>query len=267
MPVRHAFVSAVSDGGDASLVRPSNWNAIHVIPVPDLLNSEKSSADTPDDDFPGTSLDAKWTVVDGGSGTVALLAGSGAGIYQVGARTGWIHFQVGTASGDGVELRQDYTLPDGKCIVAYLSFAMDWGAATPANNEAWFGIGVNNNDGGVFSATAGQTANLLIDTDASGWRVQGLSATTPTLIGSTEPTNSGSAVGVFVRIDRSGLNYDLFYSHDGFGWNYAGRQTMASAADNVWLWARCQATMGQRMVVSCPWFRQGTALAIDPWPL
>lgn len=31
MPVNHAFVSAVADGGDTTLVRPSNWNANHVM--------------------------------------------------------------------------------------------------------------------------------------------------------------------------------------------------------------------------------------------
>ena len=32
MPVTHPFVSAISDGGDATLVRPSNWNADHAFP-------------------------------------------------------------------------------------------------------------------------------------------------------------------------------------------------------------------------------------------
>ena len=32
MPEQHQFTSAVADGGDATLVRPSNWNAIHVTP-------------------------------------------------------------------------------------------------------------------------------------------------------------------------------------------------------------------------------------------
>lgn len=31
MPVTHTFVSAKSDGGDATLVRPSNWNADHTL--------------------------------------------------------------------------------------------------------------------------------------------------------------------------------------------------------------------------------------------
>jgi len=32
MPVTHPFVSAIGDGGDATLVRPSNWNADHAFP-------------------------------------------------------------------------------------------------------------------------------------------------------------------------------------------------------------------------------------------
>ena len=31
MSITHAFTSEVADGGDASLVRPSNWNAAHVV--------------------------------------------------------------------------------------------------------------------------------------------------------------------------------------------------------------------------------------------
>lgn len=32
MPVKHVFASAKSDGADATLVRPSNWNDYHVNP-------------------------------------------------------------------------------------------------------------------------------------------------------------------------------------------------------------------------------------------
>lgn len=32
MPVKHAFTSAKADGGDATLIRPSDWNAGHLIP-------------------------------------------------------------------------------------------------------------------------------------------------------------------------------------------------------------------------------------------
>jgi hypothetical protein len=30
--MKHAFTSAIADGADATLVRPSNWNDIHVAP-------------------------------------------------------------------------------------------------------------------------------------------------------------------------------------------------------------------------------------------
>ena len=32
MPIEHAFVSAVADGADATLVQPSDWNDKHVSP-------------------------------------------------------------------------------------------------------------------------------------------------------------------------------------------------------------------------------------------
>lgn len=234
------------------------WN------VPSLLNSTKSSADTPDDDFDGTSLDVKWTAVDGGAGTVSLLAGAGAGIYQVGGRNGWIQFLVGTSSGDGVTLRQDYTLPDGACIVAPLAFSIDW-AAQPANNEVWLGIGVNDNDGGITAGAAGQTALVFFDTDANGWRT--LAYDGSAVIGVDRTTRTAIAPMAYFRISRSGLNYDIFASSHGYSWTYLGRKTMSSAANNVWLFAECRATMANRVVCGCPWFRQGTALTPDPWSL
>lgn len=33
MPVTHPFVSAKSDGGDATLVKPSDWNASHTVSI------------------------------------------------------------------------------------------------------------------------------------------------------------------------------------------------------------------------------------------
>jgi hypothetical protein len=188
--------------GGGSSPSSATWN------VPMLLQSTKASADTPDDDFTGTSLDAKWTATDGTAGTVSLLGGAGSGVYQVGARDGWINFMVGTSAGDSVDLRQDYTLPDGKCIVAYVTFAIDNSAALAGNNEMWVGIGVNDNDSGPYSGAAGQTATIIFDTDANGtWRILGIASTVPNLIGTAPATSIQQALtGVFMRIDRSGLN-------------------------------------------------------------
>ena len=144
---------------------------------------------------------------------------------------------------------------------------MDNNAATATNNEIWLGLGVNDNDSGPFAGTTGQTAHAVLDGETGSYRLLGLAGTAPSYVGSNFSGPGSYVNGTFLRVDRSGLNYDLFASYDGFGWHYIGRKTMATAANNVWLWAWCNAAMGQRMVVWCPWVRQGTALAFDPWPL
>lgn len=47
MPIRHRFTSAVPDGGDASLVRPSNWNDTHVFPWRRVTAGETLAASDP----------------------------------------------------------------------------------------------------------------------------------------------------------------------------------------------------------------------------
>lgn len=37
--VKHKFTSAIGDGGDATLVRPSNWNDLHVWPTNTTLGA------------------------------------------------------------------------------------------------------------------------------------------------------------------------------------------------------------------------------------
>lgn len=250
------------DGSNEVLV--VSGSGAGTVAVPTLLESVKVSADTPDDEFDDTF--AGWTDVDGTEGTVSLLASSGAGVYDLATRPGWLLAQVGTASGDGVTRRQDYTLPDGKCIVGYFSLAGDI-AAAQANNELWFGLAVNDNDTAFDAGAAGQTAALMFDTDTGGSRAIGWDGTG--IIGQNYSANDEFLMsdGAFFRIDRSGLVYNLFWSKDGFSWSFVGSKTMASAADNLWWFAECRATMANRMVVGSPWFRQGTALAIDPWPL
>ena len=228
--------------------------------VPDLLNSPEPGTSPPDAEFTGTI--SPFTAVDGGSGTVSLIAAAGAGLYDVATRSGWVLMQTGTASGDSVLLKQDYTLPDGKCIVAAIAYAQD---NPSASNEIQTGIVVNDNDTGPYSGTAGQTSACLIDAEASSQiRIIHYDGTTATGDTGTATTTMGLW---FLRIDRSGLVYRAFCSKDGFAWTFLGSKTMGTAANNVWLVADCLATQANRVVVGCAWFRQGTALAIDPFPL
>jgi hypothetical protein len=61
MPVTHAFVSAKSDGGDATLVRASNWNAEHVAP-PWIVTLSGGATVTPPAGV--TEIDGTRTVID-----------------------------------------------------------------------------------------------------------------------------------------------------------------------------------------------------------
>lgn len=230
--------------------------------VPDLLNSPAPGGGN-DAEFTGAIT--PFTAIDGGSGTVTLNQGSGTGVYDTGTRSGWVLMQPGTASGENVLFKQDVTLADGACIVAYCAFALDEAGTASANNEIALGIAVNDNDTGPFSGAAGQTLAAELDAEASGaMRIIAFDGTSS--LGEL-PGSTTSVGGWFVRIDRSGLVYRAFASRDGYAWSYIGTKTMGTAANNVWLFAICGATMATRIVVACPWFRFGTALAIDPFPL
>jgi hypothetical protein len=61
MPIKHAFSSAIADGSDEQLIRPSNWNADHVgesagvVPIGAIIIWSGAIANIPDD----------WALCDG----------------------------------------------------------------------------------------------------------------------------------------------------------------------------------------------------------
>lgn len=233
--------------------------------VKSLLQSIKGSADTLDDEFPGSTLDAKWTAVDGTAAAIELWDAAGAGVFQV--RDGMLFMKVGTASGDSVEIRQDHALADAKCVIMPVFFAIDHDGAASANNEISVMLGVNQDDTGIIAGTAGLTQTVLLDTEASGAiRLAQYDGTTA----SGEGGASNWYVGcTMLRIDRDGLDYIASYHNGpyGYGWTRLGKKAMASQATNLWIAARCLATTANRIVVAVPWIRQGTAKAIIPWAL
>lgn len=231
--------------------------------VPTLLQSPAPGGGN-DAEFSGSI--SPFSAVDGGSGTVTLNQGSGAGVYDTGSRSGWVLLQPGTASGENVELKMDVTLADGACVVAYVSVALDQAGTPSANNEWAVGLCVNDSDtAGHVSSTTTQTLIAQVDCEASG-QIRVMAFDGSASLGETATSNTFIG-GCFLRIDRSGLVYRAYVSFDGFSWTYLGTKTMGTAANNVWLFANCQATMATRMVFGCPWVRFGTALAVDPIPL
>jgi len=65
MSITHAFVSEREDGDDATLVKPSDWNAVHVGKTTnDNLWVPGSDPYGLDDEFDNASIDASWIFVD-----------------------------------------------------------------------------------------------------------------------------------------------------------------------------------------------------------
>jgi hypothetical protein len=64
MPIRHAFVSAKSDGADPSLLQPSHWDADHVGAPADKLWVPGSDPYGLDDEFNDASIDGSWILVN-----------------------------------------------------------------------------------------------------------------------------------------------------------------------------------------------------------
>lgn len=62
MGITHPFVSAIADGADATLVRPSNWNASHTI-----------SWATASLDFTNGDTLKRFTITDAAAGTTSHI--------------------------------------------------------------------------------------------------------------------------------------------------------------------------------------------------
>lgn len=234
----------------------------------DLLHSIKDSADTPDDEFESTTLDAKWTAVEGSAGTVAIDETGEVAKYDLASRPGWLLIQGGSASGQDVQLRQDFTIPDGSCIVAAVSFG---GGATDgepgyASNEQQFGIAVNDSDTSYISGTY---VRFTYYTIPDGVRVVSYDGTT--ILGGTAGFadvamyQPGGQIG-FLRIDRDGLVYSFYVSADGMTWMPIGSKTFGSAPDNLWIIGGAFGAGGEPVPIhAVKWIRQGTGGTVDPW--
>jgi len=223
------------------------------------LNFGKVTTDTPDDNFDTGSLDGKWTVVDGGSGTVDLLATSTTGIYDLATRSRSMLAQ-GEVS-NALLLRQDYTLPDGNSIVLSFSpnIVQDSGIS---DNEIWCGIGINDSDTNQFGTN---TQYIFLDANASTYIIRHSSANGPPFntLGTTIYTPIGGKY--YVRFLRDGLDYYGFLSTNGSVWTCLGSRTASSAYNNIWLFVSGNFTGADPVPIQeFHWIRQGGS-GQDPW--
>lgn len=222
----------------------------------------KPTVDDIDDEFNTSTLNSKWTAVDGTAGTVTLRDTGTTGIYDLATRPGTLLMQIGAAANDSVLLRQDATLADGASVVVSLAGGFDWVAAI-SSNEFAVGLGLNDTDTGVED---GDDLQFILDADAGLVTIDGVHSGRSADIGVADAGREyGGGDPIYLRIVRSTLTYHLHWSYGkGSSWNYKGSRTVSTALNNLWLFAEARATITNSMVIAVDWFRQG-GNAFDPW--
>lgn len=201
MPIKHAFTSAKSDGGDATLVRPSNWNADHTSGIGILDTSgnpdiHPASPNTEDDEFEAGSLDAKWTKT--GSGIASL------------SNSRYI-LNLATAAGDETIYQ------------AYVP-----GASTAFELRAKF-------TGAIFTGSSTDYYGFMV-TDSGGSMIEEIDMRSGPTANSDQGPQQAGAQGIadtfYLRIARDASNvYTFGYSADGLLWaNFATHTNSATVA-------------------------------------
>jgi len=249
----------LSTGGSG--VDPS-WAAAGGAVWSPILDDKPGAADTPDDEFTAGTLDAKWTLVSGASGTVDPLYDLSSGniaIYDLATRPGWFLIQVArnTTTNQLVEIRQDYTIPDGKSIV----IALAPGSTDYAGNNVYgIGIAVNSTDSGH---TAGTYARLYLDAQtAGGYRWRYFDGAT---IGDGVTTGLHPGKLQYLRLCRDGLVYTALASVDGSAWVTLASKTFGTAPDNLWIMGQAVTDAnGLTGIHAIDWIRLG-GIGLDPW--
>jgi hypothetical protein len=221
------------------------------------LENGKDTTDTPDDDFSAGSLDGKWTVVSGSSGTVDMeRTTASSAIYDLSTRSGDLLFQASNAN---FSIRQDYTLPDGNSIIVAITPNISFDTSI-ADNEVLFELALNDNDSSSSSGT--NRAAVMHQTNLNDYNVIGVNQASAT-VGENPHVPAGTRV--YYRINRSGSTYYMYHSMDGSVWMPLGSSSPASTPDNIWIGARSQTnTPDPKAIMAIHWIRQGNN-NLDPW--
>ena len=226
------------------------------------INKPKITADTPDDEFGAATLDAKWTVVSGSSGTVDFLETANVSEYDLTTRPGNLLMQVGQTGAQEVSFRQDYTLPDGKSIIlAFTPILMvDADGGGINNNELQMGISLNPSD---TDHDDGDEQEIFFDANANGWRV--FHAGNGLAVAGTPNGAMPDMQKMYLRISRASSVYYASYSMDGTAWAPMGSHTPGATQTNLWIWTRSSAAFGDPIPIQVfDWIRLGDN-TLDPW--
>lgn len=170
MSITHAKVSAKSDGGDSSLVLPSDWNAGHVIDIPGLAGSpDRAPGGGNDDEFDTTDTSdpmTGWTTV-----------GSPAAHDMNSTVLSHYYLQKTATAAGWVGIRKAWTPSNGSTVTCKLSdFRL-----REENNLVGFFIGVS---------SPGQLMGLHVGIYSGAYRLLSFNMNSPTSF-SSENTAGG----------------------------------------------------------------------------
>jgi len=202
-----------------------------------------------DDNFDTGTLDSKWTVVDGSSGTVDLLATSMATpTYDLASMSDHLAIQM---ENNRVSLRQDYTLQDGYSVVMKLHPAVN--SSSNDISEVVVGISLNTSDTAPDGTTTNGFIRLVFDSTLDGWRIYGhyktSSASDNTAIGDAGDECNFNGGTVYLRIARNGSSYAWLTSFDGVSWvPMKSAITPPTIYTNVWVHAYSGLATGSKIL-------------------
>ena len=215
--VYHAYTSPVADGTATSVVRPSDWNSIHLVSgIPDGVSIQGNTAGTP-------ALISSGTVYLAGGNNITLsqngqsvtISGANAGGAQTGisgiadgngntATSGTVVFSNSNGVSFGVSgqtVTASYTVPSTAGLLSAVNLSA---GATSGNLSAV----TFSNSGGVSFGLSGSTITATV---ATNYQSQGAYLTTADLSqnSSLYAGTNGAITGGSITVNTSGVSVAL----------------------------------------------------------
>tara|TARA_R110000782_G_scaffold34955_1_gene83714 strand:- start:116 stop:922 length:807 start_codon:yes stop_codon:yes gene_type:complete len=227
--------------GEWKVVIGNTYSDPQYVGLSSAIDLPKSSADTIDDDFDSTTLNGRWTVVDGTSGTVdnGLASTGEQKIYDLTSVSGFLAMQPHRVSTtQNIELRQDYTLGVGESVVIKMFTAAQVSSNTA--NEVVLGVWLNDSD--AAPGTGGRCF-LAFTINTDGWEIKGsytsgAGSTATSTWGDTGSEWAFNGAPMYLRFNRlTSTVYSLQVSLSGNSWTSMKRFTSDTTFSNIWI--RC----------------------------